>query len=197
VLNRSTYFVREHIGFLKLSDTYDILDPETNEQIGIAKERPSWWVYIARLWLESHHLPTKVDVYEGLSFDDPTKLLFSIERGFTFLRSQVNVRSSSGALLGWFKSKLLTLGGAFSVFDASGNQIATLQGDWVGWNFRFIDNSKNEIGVVTKHWAGLGQEFFTTADKYVISLNRVEAPGIAVLMLAAGLAVDIVYKEDR
>lgn len=197
MLNRSTYFVQEHIGFLKLSDTYDILDPETKEQIGIAKERPKWWVHIARLWLGSHSLPTKVDVYEGSSFEDPSKLLFSIERGFTFLRSQINVRSSSGELLGWFKSKLLTLGGAFTVYDAAGNQIATVQGNWIGWNFRFLDNSKNEIGVVTKKWAGLGQEYFTTADKYVISLNRVEAPGIAVLLLAAGLAIDIVYKEEN
>ncbi len=39
MLNRQTYFIREHVGFMKLSDTYDILDPEAQNQIGIAKEK--------------------------------------------------------------------------------------------------------------------------------------------------------------
>ena len=39
MLNRKTYFIREHVGLMKLSDTYDILDPETKQQLGIAKEK--------------------------------------------------------------------------------------------------------------------------------------------------------------
>ena len=31
MLSRKTFFIREHVGFLKLSDTYDILDPETQK----------------------------------------------------------------------------------------------------------------------------------------------------------------------
>ena len=40
MLNRKTYFIREHTGVLELTNAYDILDPETQEQIGIAKEKP-------------------------------------------------------------------------------------------------------------------------------------------------------------
>ncbi len=109
----------------------------------------------------------------------------------------MNVCGTDGQVLGWFKSKLFSFGGAFYVHDAAGNQIAMVKGDWKGWNFRFLDSTNNEIGTVTKKWSGIGKELFTTADNYVISLNQQPAPGIAVLLLAAGLAIDIVYKEGK
>ncbi len=38
MLERQSYFIREHVGMLKFSDTYDILDPETQEPLGIAEK---------------------------------------------------------------------------------------------------------------------------------------------------------------
>jgi uncharacterized protein YxjI len=54
-----------------------------------------------------------------------------------------------------------------------------------------------ELGRVTKKWAGLGKELFTNADTYVITLSDSAAgrPEIAQLLLAAGLAIDTVFKE--
>ncbi|RMF66749.1 MAG: oxidoreductase, partial [Calditrichaeota bacterium] len=122
MLNRKTYFIREHVGFMKLSDTYDILDPETQEQLGIAKEKPGALVLLLRFLINKRLLPTRVFVYEGTDADDQSKLLFSIRRGFTLFRSRVNVCDPSGKVLGWFKSKLLSIGGAFRVFDSVGNE---------------------------------------------------------------------------
>ena len=50
---------------------------------------------------------------------------------------------------------------------------------------------------MTKKWAGVGRELFTSADNYVIAVNEVARGQAAVvpLLLAAGLAVDIVFKE--
>ena len=39
MLNRKQYFIREHAGLLKLSDVYDILDPESKAKIGEAREK--------------------------------------------------------------------------------------------------------------------------------------------------------------
>lgn len=195
MLGRSTFFIREHVGFLKLSDTYDILDPETQTQIGIAKERPTALVHVLRLLLNKQLLPTRVSVYEGASFEDEGRLLFSIRRGVSLLKSRVDVLDRSGIPVGWLKSRLFTLGGAFQVFDAAGNEIASVKGDWKGWNFRFLDRSEREMGTITKKWAGIGKELFTTADNYIISFNRAPEAGEAVLLLAAGLAVDVIYKE--
>jgi uncharacterized protein YxjI len=195
MLSRKTYFIREHVGVFKLSDTYDILDPETHEQLGIAKEKPGTLVHVLRFLVEKRILPTKVFVYEGSNYDDPSKLLFSIQRGFTFLRSKVDICDANGIVLGWLKSKLFSLGGAFYVYDSSGNEVAFVQGNWVGWTFKFLDSEQNEIGTITKKWAGVGKEMFTSADNYMIALNDEPSPAKAILMLAAGLAVDIIYKE--
>jgi uncharacterized protein YxjI len=196
MLTRKTYFIRERVGLLKLADVYDILDPETQQQIGIAMEKPGVHIHLLRFLLHKRLLPTKVFVYEGTNAEDESKLLFSIQRGIVFLRSKVDILDSQGNVLGWFQSKLLSIGGAFYVYDAAGNEVAFVKGDWKGWNFSFTDKSQNEIGKVTKKWAGFGKEFFTSADSYVISLNSEPSRAAAVLLLAAGLAIDTVYKEQ-
>jgi hypothetical protein len=90
-----------------------------------------------------------------------------------------------------------SLGGGFHVLDGMEQPVAEIKGDWKGWNFRFLTPDGVEIGTVTKKWAGIGKEFFTSADNYMISLNEDRAfrPESAPLLLAAGLAIDTVYKE--
>jgi len=197
MLDKKAYFIRERVGFLKLVDTYDILDPQTQSQLGIAKEKPGWLFQILRLLVNKQLLPTKVFVYQGDNPEDESNLLFSIRRGFTLFRSKVNILGKDGTVIGFLKSKVFTLGGAFRVFDAAGNEVALVKGDWKGWNFRFLDKAENEIGTITKKWAGIGKELFTSADNYIIALNDEPAPAKAMLLLAAGLAVDTVFKERK
>ena len=195
MLARKTYFIREHVGFMKLTDTYDILDPETQDHLGIAKEKPGGFMKLLRLFINKRVLPTKVFVYEGSDPQDESKLQFSIQRGFTLFRSKVDVLGPDGALVGWFKSKVWTIGATFRVFDLDGHEVALVKGDWKGWNFRFLDADENELGTITKKWAGIGKELFTSADNYMISLNAESEPNHAMLLLAAGLAIDTIYKE--
>jgi len=119
MLNKKSYFIREHVGLMKLSDTYDILDPETQEQIGIAREKPGAFIHVLRFLVHKKLLPTKVFVYEGADHEDESKLLFSIQRGISFLRSRVNISDSHGTVVGRLRSKALSLGGAFYVFEAA------------------------------------------------------------------------------
>ena len=195
MLNRKTFFIREHVGVLKLSNTYDILDPETKEQLGIAKEKPGMLLHILRFFLNKRHLPTTVNVYEGSDPKNEQNLLFSIKREFSLFVPKVSVLDPSGSVVGRFKSKLWGLGISFRVLDPSGKDMALVKGDWKGWNFSFLDSSEKEIGTITKKWAGVGKELFTSADNYFIALNDQPEPAVAVLLLAAGLSVDTVYKE--
>lgn len=195
MLDRKTYFIREHVGMLKLTDTYDILDPDTQEQLGIAKEKIGFLAHLLRLLVNKRLIGTTVCVYEGTDPKDESSLLFSIRRGPAFFRSKVNICGPEGTVVGWLKSKLLSVGGAFRVFDASGNEVALVKGNWKGWNFRFLDSAENELGTITKKWAGIGKELFTSADNYMIALNGEPNPAQAMLLLAAGLAIDTVFKE--
>lgn len=193
LLDRTTFFIKERVAMLKLTDTFDILDPATGQNIGLAKEEPPGWAKWLRLLVNKQMLPTTVNIYE---YDGQPPVL-SIQRGFTFLRSKVRVVAGHGESLGYFKSKLISIGGGFNVFDNGDQQVAEVKGNWKGWDFRFLSKSGREIGTVTKKWAGLGKELFTSADNYVISLTDLAGagPAASALLLAAGLAIDVVFKE--
>lgn len=192
---RKTYFIREHVGFMKLADTYDILDPDSQLQIGIAKEKPGSFVKMMRVLISKQLMPTRIFVYEGDNPDDEARLMFSIHRGVALFKSRVTVQDATGRMIGILRSKFFSLGGAFRVYDALGTEVALVKGDWKGWNFRFLNNAGIEIGKITKKWSGIGKEMFTSADNYIISLNEEPERTTAILLLAAGLAVDTVYKE--
>ena len=195
LLHRKTFFVKERVGLLKLTDAYDILDPVTGRNLGIAKEEPPTWAKWLRLVVEKHRLPTAINIYEN----ENQPPVLSIKRGFTFLRAKINVVAGDGRSLGYFKSKLLTIGGGFHVYDHADQAVAEVKGNLVGWEFRFLNKSGREIGTVSKKWAGLAKELFSSADNYVIALTDLSSagPDTAGLLLAAGLAIDIVYKESE
>lgn len=190
LLTRKSFFIREHTGLLKLSDAYDILDPETQQKIGFAKERPGAFIHLLRLLIHKRMLPTQVDIHE----EENQPPVLSIKRGFTLLRSKVKVTDGEGTELGYFKSKVFSFGGGFRVYDPEDRQLAEIKGDWKGWNFRFLDPSGQEIGTVAKKWAGFAKELFTSADNYALVLNE-KHTGNAALLLAAALAIDTIYKE--
>ncbi|HEY7309152.1 MAG TPA: phospholipid scramblase-related protein [Gemmataceae bacterium] len=193
MLDLNTYLVKQQAGLFKRMAAYDIFDPNSNQQIGVAKEEPSTLVNILRLFMNKKTLPTNVNFYA----QGENKPLFSIHRPMTWFRSVVDVKNGEGQKIGSFKSKMMSLGGGFWVYDAEDQQFAEVKGDWKGWNFKFLTTDGKELGSVGKKWAGMAKELFTTADNYVIALND-SAKGKKhsnELLLAAGIAIDIIYKE--
>jgi hypothetical protein len=71
------------------------------------------------------------------------------------------------------------------------------EGNWKGWDFKFITKSGREIGTVTKKWAGLGKELFTSADNYIISLSDItnRRSKRERTVAGPGIAIDVVFKE--
>src|SRR6185436_21064845 len=89
MLDRKTYVVKERVGFMKLASTYDLLDPDSGQPIGIAKEEPPGIVKYLRLAVNNKWLPTVVNVYERET--EPPVL--SIHRGVALFRPRVHVES--------------------------------------------------------------------------------------------------------
>ena len=193
MFDRKTWLIKERVGFLKLVDTFDIYDPTTGTQIGIAKEKVSILIHILRFLVNKRLLPTYVEVRER----EDGRVILGMRRGVSLLHAHVTVTNDAGRPIGRFKSKLFSLGGGFHVLDGAERPVAEIKGDWKGWNFRFLTPEGIEFGKVTKKWAGIGKELFTSADNYMISINegREFRPESAPLLLAAGLAIDTVYKE--
>lgn len=193
LLNRNTYLIKERVALMKLTDRYDIFDPESGEELGFAMEKISGFMKLLRLFVNKQMLPTTIVIQESEDSDP----VVTLHRGMTFLRSKVTVFDENGKEVGFFKSKLFSLGGGFTVHEPGGNQIADVKGNWKGWDFKMNDMQGKELGAVNKQWAGAMKEIFTSADNYLIKLNSEISsnPGLAALLLAAGLAIDIVFKE--
>lgn len=194
MLELDTILVKERVGLMKMSDTYDLYDPASGTSVGVCQEIVPWWVHLLRFAVNKRLLPTTVKV-----LDNGQQEILEIRRGFSLLSPKLQVLDGNGNLMGYLKAKLFTIGTSFRVLDASDVEIATLKGDWKGWNFRLVNPMGAELGTLSKKWAGIGKELFTSADNYVISL----APDVAGrsstrrMLLAAALAVDTCYKEKK
>jgi len=194
MLDRNEFFIKEHAGIFKTHDVYDILDPNTQEPLGKAEEEISGFKKFLRLFVNKKLMSTTVACR-----DTRGNLEFELFVPWSFIRSKVYVRDGDGRNLGYFVSKILSLGGGFWVYDDKDRHVAEIKGNFVGWNFQFLTPDGHELGVVTKKWAGLAKEFFTSADNYVVSISEdlSDDTTLKCLLLAAALAIDVVYKEGN
>jgi uncharacterized protein YxjI len=191
-LRRNLFVVREHVGFFRAANNFDILDPETGEVILLCREEQlGWFTKLLRFTDYKRYTPFNIEVQTPAG-----ERILQVTRGVAILRSRVTVRNAQGEILGGFQQKLLSIGGKFDVLDPDDIAVCTLQGKWTGWDFRFLSGDQ-ELAHVTKKWAGLGQELFTSADNYVISISESVPPQAPVreLILAAVLCIDMVLKE--
>lgn len=190
-----TILVKERVGLLKMSDTYDLLDPATGNAIGLCKEHPAWWVHVLRLVVNKRMLPTVVRITDPAE----TTTWLEIRRGFSLLSPKIAVLDGGGRTLGFLKSKLFSWGINFGILNAQEVKIAEVKGDWKGWNFQLVSVTGTSLGTITKKWAGMGKELFTSADNYVIDLAGSEGGASAnrKILLAAALAIDTCFKEGK
>ena len=194
VLNHNTYLVKEHLGFFKAANNYDIFDPQTKQQIlECREERLGLFTKMLRFTDYKTFTPFAIDVRTPSG--EP---IIHVRRGVSLFLSKVDVHDGdeSGPRIGGFKQKFFSVGGAFDVLNANDEPICHLKGKWTGWNFRFIAGDQ-ELASVSKEWKGIGMEMLTTADSYVLSISQHVPPNsqIRQLILAAVLCIDMVLKE--
>jgi len=197
LFDKNVFVVKERVAFLKLTDTYDILDAESGVVTGIAREIRPTWAKLLRLLVSKTLLPTVVEVREGEG--ENGQLVVVLRKGFGILTHKVSLEDNAGRVLNQLASKLFSLGGGFKVNSPDGQQVADMKGDWKGWNFTLTEYHGQEIGRVTKKWAGLGKELFTSADNYIVetSTGFTGNKEKKRLLLASSLALDIIFKERK
>lgn len=186
---RTSIFVREQVAMLKLRDTYELIDPDTRAVLGEVKDEPAPWAKWLRLLVEKTYLPTTLSVYP----DGCPQPVLRVRKQAGFLRTRLEVQDAHGHPMAQLRNKVFSLGGAFFIFDPSGQEIGQLKGDWKGWDYAATIQGR-PIGVVTKKWSGILKEAFTSADQYLVQSERPEQLS---LLLGLALAVDLVYKERQ
>ena len=186
------YLVKEHVGLFKAANNFDLYDPATGQIVLLCREETlGLFTKILRFTDYKRYTPFDISVRTPAG-----ELVVQVTRGIAILRSRVEVRDGKGRLLGTFRQKLFSIGGAFDILDLSEKVVCTLKGKWTGCDFRFLSGT-TQLAHVTKKWAGIGKELFTSADNYVISIApSVPADGPArPLIVAAVLCIDMVFKE--
>ncbi len=192
ILDRNIFFVREHVGMFKSANNFDILDPETGEVIIHCREDNLGIIArVLRFTDYKRMTPFAVELRTPSG-----ERILTVRRGIGIFLSKVEVLDHSGQVLGAFKQKFFSIGGAFRVLDPQDNEVCYLKGKWTGWDFRFLVG-ETELAHVTKKWSGLGKELFTSADNYVLTISDSVPAGspIRKLILAAVMCIDMVLKE--
>lgn len=192
VLERNVFLVKEHVGMFKAANNFDIHDPQSGEIIMECREdRLGMITKLLRFTDYKRMTPFDIQVRTP----DGSQVV-RITRGISVFLSKVSVLDENDQLIGGFKQKFFTIGGAFNVLDANDNPICLLKGKWTGWNFKFLAGA-TELAHVTKKWAGVGKELFTSADNYVLEISEDVPPDSVarLLILAAVMCIDMVLKE--
>jgi uncharacterized protein YxjI len=191
-LVRNIYLVKEHVGMFKAANNYDVLDPENGQIImECREEKLGFFTKLLRFTDYKRMTPFDIQIRtpEG-------QQVLRVSRGVSFFLSKVEVFDENDQLVGGFKQKFFSIGGAFRVLNANDEPLCELKGKWTGWDFRFVWQDQ-EFAHVTKKWAGLGKELFTSADNYVLSIAE-DVPtdsSLRTLILGAVMCIDMVLKE--
>ena len=195
MLELQNFLVREQVAVLRMTDIYDILDPETGTQVGLAEEVRGSFAMLLSMFVNKNMLTRKIEVREH----PEGALVFTMRKPATFFQPKVEVFDAQGERIGYFVSKLFSFGGGFNVYDNRGSVFAEIRGKWTGWDFTFLTPDGHEMGRVTKKWAGMLKQLFTSADNYVVSISDdlTDQPIAKMLLLAAALAIDIVYYDGK
>jgi len=194
VLNRNLFFVKEHVGMFKAANNYDILDPETQEVIMECRE-DNLGLFTKLLRFSDYKRMTPFDVQ--IRTPDGTPVV-RISRGVSIFLSKVAVHDETDEVVGGFKQKLFSIGGAFTVLDDEDQPVCMLKGKWTSWDFRFMSmDGQEEYAHVSKKWSGFGKELFTSADNYMLQINDSVPPDhpLRELLIAAVTCIDMVLKE--
>lgn len=192
ILNQNLFLVKEHVGMFKAANNYDIYNPENNELIMNCREKDlGFFTKVLRFTDFKRATPFNVEIAT------PTgEKIINVKRGVAIFRSKVEVFDEKERLIGTFKQKIFSIGGKFEILDKNEKPVCTLQGKWTGWDFKFTKDTQM-LGQVNKKWAGIGKEFFTSADNYVLQIENSVAQDDSVrqLILAAVMCIDMVLKE--
>jgi len=196
MLELQRYIVKEQVAMLKVTDTYDIFDAESGKHLGVAKEVIGGFAAVMRWIIAKSMMPTRVEVRE---LPDQS-LVFVMTRGWTFMRQRLEVRDAQNELIGYFVSKLFSIAGAFTVYTADDKLFAEVRGkNMLGFEYEFRTADQQLLGNVDKKFESVMKELFTSADTYQVTISEElrEQPVAKMLLLAAALAIDIVFKESN
>jgi uncharacterized protein YxjI len=186
------YFIDEKVGLLKFSNAYKVYNDQ-GTQIGNIQQTVPLWHKLLRLFLNKAVFPFTLDIT-----DMNGVVIASIQRGWTFWFSKIEILDGNGVKIGGIKHKFKLFKPLFHITDQFDAVIAQIKGDWKAWNFSIVDGNEKALGSINKKWAGFMKEAFTTADKYRVIIEKDCPEDVNKIAIVAGaITIDMVLKESK
>jgi len=198
LINKNLFLVKEYVGLFKAANNFDIYNPSTGEVIMECRE-PSLGLFTKLLRFTRFKTHTPFDI----QIETPDgQSIVRIHRGF-FIRfpfkwfgSKIIISDNNNNPIGGFRQKRFSIVDAFDVVDKNNQVICQVKGKLIGWDFYFKKDTK-ELAHVSKKWAGIGKEFFTSADNYILEISN-DVPqndDVRKLILSSVICIDMIYNE--
>jgi len=123
--------------------------------------------------------------------------ILALTRPAKLIKSRIIVEDGSGRELGQVVQENM-VGKIHFGLEAGGTRVGSINAEnWRAWNFNIQDDQGREVARITKTWEGLAKTMFTTADNYVVKIERVLEEPLRSLVVAAALSVDTALKQDK
>jgi hypothetical protein len=192
VLECDRFAIQEHA--VNVTDTpCDIRNAESGEVVGLAREVIGSFAKVLRGLLGKRLFSITVEVSEKP--DD--SLVFTLHQRPHLFKVRVEVRDSLGQLVGYLKSGSSRIRNGFEIYDKDARLFAQVSGRIFEYDYQFLTpDGKVELARVTRKVAGRGREASFSTESYYLDMNPelADQPLAKMLLLAATLAVDIIYK---
>ena len=192
LLQRNSFFIKEHLGMFKLSNNYDVYDSNTKEIILNSREQK------ASLLTKLFRLEKSTKIFTPFNLKITSSLgssLLSVKKDWHFLYAKVSVFDEKDKLIGYFKQQ--NIGGNFSgiqfnAYDIEDKFLFKFKGLY---NFKLV-NDQEDLGSIVKEWK-TAKEIFTSADDYVLEINDTVSKNdfSRYFLLAAVFCIDMVLHE--
>ena len=192
LLQRNSFFIKEHLGMFKLSNNYDVYDSNTKEIILNCREQKASQLTKLFRFDKSTKIFTPFNLKITSSLGSS---LLSVKKDWHFLYAKVSVFDEKDKLIGYFKQQNI-LGGfsgiQFNAYDIEDKFLFKFKGQY---NFKLV-NDQEDLGSIVKEWK-TAKEIFTSADDYVLEINDTVSKNdfSRYFLLAAVFCIDMVLHE--
>lgn len=173
-------------------NSYSVFDEEGHHALQVKEEGNGLLNLLKRFFLRTAR------PFQAVVYDNPIpKPVLLIDKPFRFFFHKVDVRAADGTLMGSVERRWAWVRRIYSVYDASGHEIARLFGPILRpWTFE-VQVDGQERGLVQKRWSGFTSEFLTDADNFAVDMARIDDPTLRALCFASTVLIDIVHFEHR
>jgi len=192
IFTEDVIVVNQKAKLFEASAQYSVFDQNGNEIAAVQQVNQSKFAKILKLLVKFDGLlTTELNV-----IDTNGNQLARLFKPRHFFKAKVEVTTASG--LEGSINTVLKFGKAELKLMMGEQQVGLIKAEnFRAWNFAIFDAAGNQVGKVSKTWAGLGKEFFTQADNYVVEIAQNIQPQLREFSVVSAVAIDAVLKQYK